>query len=190
MENNEKLPVIIEQGVDWDSRTIYLIGEISDEKSLRIIPIIHLMDASDGPIRIWLSSVGGDELAGYAIFDSLKFCRNTVVIYGFGGIYSIAALIFQAAQVRVLAPNARLMMHNGSICIEGHNGVFDSNALERLAKDSEKNNRRYCQSISDRSGVDLSSLEYWCREERFIDADEAVSLGLADRIFDKKEDSL
>lgn len=117
-KTSDRLTDILEQGIDWKTRTLYLIGAIDDEKSFRAIPLIRLLDEGKGPIKIFLASHGGDEAAGFAIFDSLRLCRNRVEIYGYGGIYSIAALIFQAGNARYLAPNAQLMMHNGTMGID------------------------------------------------------------------------
>lgn len=177
----DRLSDILEQGIDWKTRTLYIIGAIDDEKSFRLIPIIRLLDETKGPIKIFLSSNGGDEAAGFAIFDTLRLCRNQVRIYGFGGVYSIAALIFQAGNMRFLAPNAQLMMHNGTMGVDG-DGSMDSNKIEQLGREAAQNNLRYHGAIARRCGIALTDVAAWCKDERYFLAEDAVSLGLADRL--------
>jgi ATP-dependent Clp protease protease subunit len=178
----DRLSDILEQGVDWKTRTLYIIGAIDDEKSFRLIPIIRLLDEGKGPIKIFLSSNGGDEAAGFAIFDTLRLCRNQVRMYGFGGVYSIAALIFQAGNARFLAPNAQLMMHNGTMGIDSSDGSMDSNKIEQLGREAAQNNARYHGAIANRCSLSLTEVAAWCKDERYFLAEEAVSLGLADRL--------
>src|SRR5574343_416531 len=178
-KKNERLVEVLEQGVDWKSRTLYLVGAIDDEKTFRFLPLIHLLDESSGVIKVILSSNGGDEAAGFAIFDALRLCRNRVEIYGFGGIYSIAALIFQGGNARYLAPNAQLMMHNGSMGMDGP-GMVDSNKIEQLGREAAQNNARYHRAIASRSRLDPADVAAWCKDERYFLSEEAVALGLAD----------
>ncbi len=182
MGRSERLTDILEQGVDWKNRTLYIIGAIDDEKSFRVIPLLRLLDEGKGPIKVWLSSHGGDEAAGFAIFDTLRHLRNQVRIYGFGGIYSIAALIFQGGNLRVLAPNAQLMMHNGTMGVESSDGSINSDTIERLGREAAQNNQRYHKAISERSGIPLTEVAAWCKDERYFLAEDAVKLGLADRL--------
>jgi len=187
MSQTERLTDILELGVDWKTRTVYIVGEINDEKAFRLIPIIRLLDESKGPIRVLLSSPGGDEGAGFAIFDSLRLTKNPVNIYGFGGVYSIAALIFQAGERRFLAPSAQLMMHNGTVGLEP-TGSIDSDKVEQLGREAAQNNARYHKAIADRSRLDLKTIREWCKMERYFLAEEAFEAGLADGLAEKWSD--
>ena len=179
---SDRLSDILENGIDWKTRTLYIIGAIDDEKSFRLIPLIRLLDEGKGPIKIFLSSNGGDEAAGFAIFDTLRLCRNQVKIYGYGGIYSIAALIFQAGNQRYLAPSAQLMMHNGTVGVDSSDGSMDSTKVEQLGREATQNNARYHGAISKRCSIPLTEIASWCKDERYFLAEDAVLLGLADRL--------
>jgi len=178
-DQTDRLINILEQGVDWSTRTVYIIGNIDDEKSFGLIPVVRLLDESKGPIKVFLSSHGGDESAGFAIFDALRLTKNDVRIYGFGGVYSIAALILQAGGLRFLAPHSQVMMHNGSIGIES-GGSMDSDKVEQLGREAAQNNARYHEAIATRSGIAVEKIRAFCREEKYFRAEAAVELGLAD----------
>jgi ATP-dependent Clp protease, protease subunit len=170
----------LELNVDWKSRTIYVIGQIDDGKSLKIIPAIRIMDESKGPIKVLISSPGGEETAGFAIYDALKLAKNPVKTFGFGGIYSIAALIFQAGTTRALAPNSQLMMHNGILGLE-HNHI-DSDKVVQLSREVTQNNHRYHSVIASRSESSLDTVQRWCREERYFLPEEAFEENLTDLV--------
>lgn len=179
-DQGSRLQGVHETGVDWKSRTVWIVGELSAEKSYQYVPSIRLMDETPGPIRVVIMSNGGEESGGFALFDTLRSLRNPVITVGFGHVYSIAALIFQAGDRRLLASNCEIMMHNGSIHLEG--GDTDTDLLERIAAEAVRNNGRYHRAIADRAGVDLQKMAEWCKKERYFSAQEAVAEGLADQV--------
>jgi len=184
-DHSERLESIIGGSVDWRTKTIYISGEVNGEMAHRLIPVIRLLDEDKSQITVVLSSPGGEEAAGFAIFDSLVATQNQVEVQGFGGVYSIAALIFQAGDVRKLGPNAQVMMHNGSIELTGY---IDTDKIQELSGDAARNNRRYHRAISTRCDVDLKVVEDWCKVERTFSAQEALEEGLADGIIESWKD--
>lgn len=173
-----RLEEIHTTAVDWKNRTIWIVGEIDEERGYRYVPAIRLLDETPGPIKVIIMSNGGCEPAGFAIFDTLLTLKNQVITIGFGHVYSIAALIFQAGGQRLLSNNCELMMHNGTLGLEG--GDIDTDMIEKIAAEASKNNGRYHRAIAQRSGVDLQSLRQWCKDERYFSASEAITEGLAD----------
>lgn len=136
------------------------------------------LDATSGPIRVFLNSEGGEEPAGYALHDAIKMCRNHVTIEGYGSVWSIAAAVFQAGDRRLLAPNSLLMVHNG----------FTGEKLKRQdevlveAERLRRHNTRYYKILSDASGQPVDRVKAWCRRETYFLAGEAVAAGFADEI--------
>lgn len=179
-DQSHRLSNIHEQGIDWKNRTVWIVGPLEDEKGYQYVPGIRLLDETPGPIKVVLMSNGGGEGGGFAIFDTLKTLRNPVITIGFGHVYSIAALIFQAGKQRYLAQNCELMMHNGSLQMEG--GDMNTDMIEQIAAEAVKNNGRYHRAIASRSNVDLQKIRQWCKDERYFSAEEAVAEGLADGV--------
>lgn len=179
-DHGHRLAGIHAQGVDWKRRAVYIVGELSDEKAYQYIPALHLMDETPGAIKVFVLSPGGEEPGGWALFDTIRHLKNSTTTIGLGGVYSIAALIFQAGKTRILTPHAQLMMHNGHMAMEA--GDLNSDFVKQLAQEAIQNDGRYHRAIAARSNADLRKVEDWCRDERYFLAQEAVEEGLADRL--------
>ena len=162
-----------------------ILGPICKD-TLQIMMEIRLFSEKNpkSKIKIILSSEGGEEDVGYAIFDTLLAIPNNVTIEGYGQVSSIAALIFQAADNRLLSPNTTLMMHNGVIVLDGQE-TLEIDKLQEWARHYDKNNAKYYESIANRSKIPIEQVKKWCKAERFFNAFEAVENGLADGIVRK-----
>lgn len=163
-------------------RTVYVVGDVDFRMVHSVVTKLEELDASDGDIRVVLSSDGGDEDCGYAIHDALSMCRNRVVAEVFGGAFSIAAIILQAADRRLMAPNARFMIHNGAVAIEHDDGKVQQDYLIENAERIKKDNQRYYSILSIASQHPPETIEAWCRDETYFDAQEAVDAGFADEV--------
>lgn len=160
--------------------TFFLYEPISDQ-SLKILPELYLVSKEnpDSLIKIYLTSPGGDESAGTAIFDFIQAMPNEVHIYGYGQVCSIAALILQAGSKRFLSRNSQFMIHNGSMEMQGH---VEYDMLQKVAGNFKKTSLMYRELIAKRSNIDIKNIEEFCNEERFFSAEECVALGFADDI--------
>lgn len=163
--------------------TLCLFGPINTE-SLDIIVALREIASEDpkSTIRLVLSSEGGLEDVGYAIYDTLKALPNRVITEGYGEVSSIAALIFQAGDVRLLSPNCTYMIHNGSVEVGGH---LEIDAIEDMAGHFKRRNIRYYQTIANRCKISVNKVKNWCKEEKFFTASEAVKEKIADGIAGK-----
>jgi len=83
-------------------------------KNLRVLDF-----KSDLPIIIHMQSIGGNWDDGMAIFDAITMCRSYVTIVAYGQASSMSSIIFQAADWRLMTPNAHFLSHYGSTGIEG-----------------------------------------------------------------------
>ncbi len=183
VDQSERLANIHTNGVDWKTRTVWIIGELTEQRAHQYLPALRLLDETPGTIRIVLSSVGGEEPGGFAIYDVLRSLQNRVYTFGYGEVCSIAALIFQAGSKRFLSPSCQLMMHNGTVSVEKSEGGMNSDFIKQLAEEAIRNDARYHQAIADRTQAELSAVEGWCAEERYFSAAEAVEAKLAYSVF-------
>jgi len=69
---------------------------------------------SDQPIIIHMQSIGGEWSDGMAIYDAISMCRSYVTIIAYAQASSMSSIILQAADYRVMTPNAHFMSHYGS----------------------------------------------------------------------------
>lgn len=180
-EDEEKsLPDVLTFGLDEKSRTIYLVGEINDQRVYHFMIGLSHLDSTDGDIRIVISSVGGDEEYGYAIYDSMRNARNTLIAEGYGIVASMAAAIFQGADIRRISSNCSYLIHNGSI--SGSPEEIQQDQVVKMAEQIQMNNTKYYQILFDNSNLDWSEIESFCKEEKVFTAKEVVEHGLADEV--------
>ena len=121
-------------------------------------------------IQIWINSVGGVVMDGYNICNAILKSKTRVDTYCLGMAASISGVIFQTGRKRVMADYGILMYHNPS--------AGDVNRSPQL--DSMKSSLN--KIISERSGMDALAVNKMTDRESFIQADEAMTLGLCDEI--------
>jgi ATP-dependent protease ClpP protease subunit len=178
---SQRLHETMVSSADYETRTIYIMDEIDSDSASKFVVAFRLMDAIPGTINLVISSGGGSEPAGYAIFDVVRMAKNRVVAEGIGCVQSIASLIFQAADHRILAPETRFMIHNGSVELEH---ATDADTMVAIGKEIAKNNDRYHQLLAERSKLPIATVKKYCRDEAYFSAEEAVEAGFADEVID------
>lgn len=119
-------------------------------------------------IQVWINSIGGIVLDGYAIYNAILKTKTKVDTYCFGLAASIAAVIFQAGRNRIMADYGVLMYHNPL-------GTDDNDALTAMRNS-------ICKMIATRSGMSDEDVLKMMARESYIDAQEAMEMKLCDKI--------
>lgn len=182
-ECSARVQAALGTGIDTESRTLFLVGEVTDQTSYQFLVALSILDTTPGPITVVMNSVGGDEPSGYAIYDALRQARNHTVVKGFGAVQSIAALIIQAADRRLLSQWCRFMIHNGSVSMGP--GV-DANQLVAIGREVERNNFNYQKILAERAGKPLEEVAHLCGQEAYFSAREAIRYGFADGLIPRR----
>lgn len=178
-------------GIDIAHRTIYM-GSVTIEEgedsgvdahmAERIIKALHLLDQKNEPITIIMNNPGGDYYHGMAIYDAIKACQSEITIRVFGMAMSMGALILQAADNRVMAPNSRFMIHYGFDSLHGtaknvERWMEESKKLSKLAEDL------LLERIREKHPTfKAEQLKAMLDPDTILDAQETVNLGLADEV--------
>ena len=171
--------------VDEENRRIYLIGAITDNRAANFLMALHALDAKEGPITVVLCSHGGSTHAGYMIYDAITLAQNTIIVHGIGKIFSMAVLVLQAGDLRLLTPQAELMVHDVYASIQ--NDEMEIKDAGKLATDLVENNKRYQSLVAKRCKMSQAKLAKMCSKETYLRAEEAVTLGFADQILRPKK---
>jgi ATP-dependent Clp protease protease subunit len=103
-----------DNNICMSTRTIVFTGEINEDSYDMMMKNIHLLDSTTGTINIKLFSEGGEVIPGLGIYSAIKNCKNHVRIIVYGECSSMASIILQAADERVMDENSHLMIHVGS----------------------------------------------------------------------------
>jgi ATP-dependent Clp protease, protease subunit len=133
------------------------------------------------PITIVFNSPGGAVLDGLALFDYLRHLRaegHFVTTVALGRAASMGAVLLQAGDRRVIGANAFLLVHEVSNL---HSGKVSE--MEDGVEFSRRLQRRLLSILAARSTLTEAQIQRkWTRKEWWLDADEAVAVGLADAI--------
>src|SRR6476660_2883700 len=99
-------------------RIVFLGTEVSDQSANLIVAQLLFLEAEDpdADIRLYVNSPGGDEYAGFAIYDAMQFVKPDVQTYAVGMAMSAGVLIIDAgaAGKRYVLLRLDLVIHQGS----------------------------------------------------------------------------
>lgn len=168
----------LSMAVDHQTRTIFLFGGIDDDAAYRFAVAMHILDADrNQPITVQLNSPGGVIEAGYAIYDTIKLAKNFVQIVGSGSVMSMAAIIMQAGDLRLMTPNARMMIHTGSV---GFDGGLDSDKFISIGDEMKGVREHFIDILAERTELSRAKIEQMVLKETYLSAEEAKKLGFID----------
>lgn len=175
----ERTSHILSTTADHAARRIYLFGEIDEGAAYRFMVALQVMDSTPGEIVVFMNTPGGSIENGYAIFDAIRFTQNPVTVVGFGGVMSMGAIIMQAADLRLMAPKARFMVHTGNA---GFDGEVDSDKLISIGEEMAGIRDRFIEILAERSGQAVKKVREWVLKETYLSAEEAFAHGFVDGI--------
>lgn len=124
-EGTDPIGEIHTYGMDVKKREIYIHGchgsfETEDpgvdyRMASSTIKNLRFLDSlSNSPILVHMHSVGGNWNDGMAIYDSIKLSKSWISILVYGQAESMSSIVLQAADSRIMMPNAHFMSHYGS----------------------------------------------------------------------------
>lgn len=148
----------------------------------QVVKGLHILDLKDREINVIMNNLGGDWDHGMAIYDAIKKCKNHVTITVYGQCMSMGTVILQAADLRILAPNSRFMIHYGTDGFSGHAKNF-----EKWAEDGKRLNKKmediYLEKMRKKNPkYPRVQLKNMLNFDTIMTAEETVKLGLADKV--------
>lgn len=133
------------------------------------------------PIQIVFNSPGGGVMDGLALYDYIHEIRSQgtrvdTVVLGFAA--SMAAVLLQAGEERIVGRHAYTMIHEVS-----SQAIGSMSELEDATKFTKQLQGRLLDILADRSTLSRDEIETkWARRDWWISSEEAVELGFADTI--------
>lgn len=152
-------------------------GEVDGQVTKDFLESFAILDSEPGPIKVIICSDGGWFSGGMAIYEAIRSSRNTVTTQGLGTVGSIAVLILQAGDKRLIGEHTTIFLHETSIHFEG--GVTSAKAM---VDETERLHKTYCNLLANRSGADIGIIGRLCKTETYLTAKEALALGLVDGV--------
>lgn len=176
------LDILIEHNLDIRGRVIYIQNSIDEEVSAKFIKLLKYLDKTTGDIEIVLNSGGGCVTSGLAMHDAIKWCHNPVTVKCYGAVMSIASIILQAADTRVMSNYCRMMIHRGETELVG-----DFNNVKRAMREQAELDKIMVDIYYERISYanpefKRNQLEKMMDTDTYLSAQQALELGLIDEI--------
>lgn len=158
-------------------------GDINEATAARCIQTMDMWSrrSPKAPITITFSSQGGSVVSGLAIYDFIKELQrrgHVVTTKALGMAASMACVLLQAGDDRVMTRHSLLMVHEGSAVLAGSKGEIAD--MQNLVTKLEK---KASVILCERSNLTTTSLKRLMkRTDVWLDSDEAIKHGLVDRV--------
>lgn len=130
-----------------------------------------------GTIELHINSNGGSVKEGVAIYNQLKQKSGKKIGYVDGVAYSVAFLILQACDERVMGLGTSALIHNMWMSVDGN-----AKELRKAADDLEVLMESNRQIFLERSNLEEQQLMEMMDAETFLTPDQCMEYGLIDRI--------
>jgi len=195
--NQNLVPIVIEKSGRTEraydiysrllkDRVVFLGGSVDDAVANLIIAQLLFLSNEDSKtdIHFYINSPGGIITAGLAIYDTMQFLRCNVATYCVGQAASMGAVLLAGGKPgkRFLLNNSRVLLHQPLI-----SGVLQGAAtdLDIEAKEILRLRTRLYNIFAEHTGKSAEEIEKDCDRNLWLEADEAIEYGLADKILQK-----
>jgi ATP-dependent Clp protease protease subunit len=169
-----------------EQRKIFLWGAVTDETAKDITEkLLYLESVAPGkPITFYINSPGGSITSGMAVYDTMKLITSPITVVVTGMAASMGSILLCAAPKgrRLLFPHSRVLIHQPLISGRMIGPASDINIQ---AKEMEKIRAELNQILATASGQPLERINRDTDRDFYLNAQEAIEYGLADRIVDK-----
>ena len=173
-----------------NDRIIFLGGPVMDESANLIVAQLLFL-ANDDPksdISLYINSPGGSVTAGLGIIDTMTFVPADVATYIIGQAASMGSLIATcgAKGKRFALPHAKNLLHQPLL-----GGVLEGQAtdLEIEAREMLRLREVLYRLYADRTGQPMEKVASDCERNKWLNAEEMVAYGLADRVLERLPES-
>jgi ATP-dependent Clp protease protease subunit len=178
-------------------RIVMLDTEVSEHTASLIVSQLLFLESEnpDKDISLYINSPGGLVTAGLAIYDTMQFIKPDVHTIVIGQAASMGSFLAQAGAPgkRFVLPESRTMIHRVSSGTPGTRGSVHVQELEfedarRTFEESVRINKRLTELYvrHNTAGKTYEELYELMKFDTFLSAQQAVDLGLADKIVEKR----
>ena len=167
-------------------RIVFCSGGVSDGMANLIVAQLLFLANEDpeADISLYVNSPGGSVTAGLGIIDTMNFIPCDVATFIIGQAASMGSLIScsGAKGKRCCLPHSKNLMHQPLL-----GGVLEGQAtdLEIEAREMLRLREQLYGIYATQTGKDPEQIAADCERNKWLDAQEMVSYGLADRIVER-----
>ena len=202
------IPMVVEQTAKGEraydiysrllkDRIVMLDTEVSEHSASLIVAQMLFLESEnpDKDISLYINSPGGLVTAGLAIYDTMQFIKCDVQTIVIGQAASMGSFLAQAGTPgkRFVLPESRTMIHRVTSGTPGTRGSVHVQELQfedarRTYEESQRINTRLTELYvrHNTAGKPYEELYELMKFDTFLSAQQAVDMGLADKIVQKR----
>lgn len=168
---------------------IVFLGDDIDQQVANVVIAQLLFLANDdakADVHMYINSPGGSVYAGMGIYDTMQFVRCPVATYVIGAAASMGAVLATAGTPgkRFVLPHARVMIHQP---LGGARGPATDLKIE--LDEMLRTQKQLYALLGKHTGKSLEQITKDCDRNNWMDAQEAVDYGLADKLLEAMPES-
>lgn len=169
-----------------EQRKIFLWGPVTDESAKDLTEKLLYLEA-EGPgkeIHFYINTPGGSITAGMAVYDTMQLISSPINVIVTGMAASMGSILLSGAKKgrRYLFPHSRVMIHQPLISGRFIGPATDINIQ---AQEMEKIRLELNGILARASGQPLERINKDTDRDFYLNAQETIAYGLADKIVDK-----
>tara|TARA_R110000796_G_scaffold18980_2_gene57129 strand:- start:2211 stop:2963 length:753 start_codon:yes stop_codon:yes gene_type:complete len=161
-------------------RILYLSGVVNDQMSTIVqAQLLFLSLDDDTDIQLYIDTPGGSVKSGLSMVDTINYIANDVSTLNTGMCASMGSILLGAGAKgkRNVLPNSRVMLHQVSTGAEGN--IQD---VDITVNEAKKYNTKLFKYLGEYCGKSAEEVLKDASRDRWLDAEEAVEYGIADKI--------
>jgi len=161
------------------NRIIFLSGQIGEAEVLN--GFLALDSLSNEPIKLVITSGGGDLDIAFLLYDTINLIRSPVWTFG-RYCASAACLLLAVGQKRYLSPHAKVMLH-----LPSGQAMGDARDWEIQHAEMQKYKNKMVDVLIE-CGVqkERESILKDIDRDKWFEPEEAIAYGLADKVMNKE----
>lgn len=190
------VPMVVEQSARGEraydiysrllkERVIFMVGPVEDHMANLVVAQLLFLESEnpDKDIHLYINSPGGAVTAGLSIYDTMQFIKPDVSTMCVGQAASMGAFLLTggAKGKRYALPNSRMMIHQPSGGAHGQASDIEIQATEILKMRHQLN-----EIMAFHTGRSLEEIARETERDNFMNAQEAVSYGLIDKVITRR----
>ena len=164
-------------------RIVYFTGVVNDDTcNTAVAQLLYLASVDERDISMYINSPGGSVVDGLGLVDTMDYisCDVSTLCIGMAASMGSVLLSNGAKGKRFVLPHSRVMIHQVS--------SSQSGTLADLEIEIEQTRR--CKNdvykiLADNTGKSLEEMEALCDRNNWFIGQEAVDLGIADKVLTK-----
>ena len=168
-----------------NDRIVMLSEEVNDTTASLIVAQLLYLEAQDPDkdIQFYINSPGGSVTSGMAIYDTMQYIKPDVSTICIGMAASMGSFLLAAGAKgkRLALPNREITIHQPLL-----RGLEQCTDIQIQAEQILKIKQRLNKILAENTGKTVGEIEMDCERDHFMDAEEAKTYGLIDKVIYKR----